>query len=187
MYIFDSHSRDGSGMPSANGTAVLMQFNNIQSTVSFICQLADSLAARLFHWTFWHSAPAKSCYCETAIVQSLDVLSEQEIMKMYSELVQPQYESTNRKNYYKSYRKRVRQSETPEQIYKRRESDRVHKASVKQTETPEQSSKRKESNRQCKASVKQVDTDKQTADRRNNNRQCKKTSRTQETPEQTKQ
>ena len=24
MYIFDSHSRDGSGMPSANGTAVLM-------------------------------------------------------------------------------------------------------------------------------------------------------------------
>ena len=87
MYIFDSHSRDCSGMPSANGTAVLMQFNNIQSTVSFICQLADSLAARLFHWTFWHSARAKSCDCETPIVHSLDVLSEQEIMKMYSELV----------------------------------------------------------------------------------------------------
>ena len=88
------------------------------------------------------------------------MLSEQEIMKMYSELVRPQYESTNRKNYYKSYRKRVRQSETPEQIYKRRESDRVHKASVKQTEAPEQSSKRKQSNRQCKASVKQVETNK---------------------------
>ena len=43
MYIFDSHSRDLSGMPSANGTAVLTQFNNIQSTVSFICQLAYSL------------------------------------------------------------------------------------------------------------------------------------------------
>ena len=49
MYIFDSHSRDFSGMPSANGTAVLIQFDDIQSTVSFICELADSLAARLFH------------------------------------------------------------------------------------------------------------------------------------------
>ena len=30
MYIFGSHSRDGSGMPSANGTAVLMQFDGVQ-------------------------------------------------------------------------------------------------------------------------------------------------------------
>ena len=37
IYVFDSHSRDDSGMPSANGTAVLMQFADIQSTVSFIC------------------------------------------------------------------------------------------------------------------------------------------------------
>ena len=139
------------------------------------------------HWTFWHSVPATSCDCETHVVHSFDVLSEQDIMKMYSELVRPQCESSNRKNYYKSYRKRVRQSETPEQIYQRRESDRFHKASVKQTETPEQTSKRKESNRQYKASLKQAETDKQTADRRENNRQCKKTSRTQETPEQTKQ
>ena len=50
--IFLTHSRDGSGMPSANGTAVLMQFDDIQSTVSFICELADCLAARLFQWTF---------------------------------------------------------------------------------------------------------------------------------------
>ena len=46
MYVFDSHSRDGSGMPSANGTAVLMQFDDIQSTVSFICDLADCLAGK---------------------------------------------------------------------------------------------------------------------------------------------
>ena len=79
MYIFDSHSRDGSGMPSANGTAVLMQFDNIQTMVSFICKLADSLAARLFHWTFWHSVPTTSCDCDTYLgksIPAIDVLSE---------------------------------------------------------------------------------------------------------------
>ena len=71
MYIFDSHSRDGSGMPSANGTAVLMQFDDIQSTVSFICELADCLAARLFHWTFWHSVPSTDCDCNTSLDKML--------------------------------------------------------------------------------------------------------------------
>ena len=60
IYVFDTHSRDDSGMPSANGTAVLMQFADIQSTVSFICTLAQKLSARLFHWTFWHSIPVQS-------------------------------------------------------------------------------------------------------------------------------
>ena len=141
MYIFDSHSRDVSGMPSTNGTAVLMQFNKIQSTVSFICDLAHSLAARLFHWTFWHSVPATSCDCDTFIAKSIpaiDVLSEQEIMKMCSELVPSEYQPSNRKNYYQSYRKRVRQSETPEQTNKRRQSDRHYKTSAKQTETYEE-------------------------------------------------
>ena len=71
MYIFDSHSRDGSGMPSANDTAVLMQFDDIQSTVSFICELADCLAARLFHWTFWHSVPSTDCDCNTSLDEML--------------------------------------------------------------------------------------------------------------------
>ena len=78
MYIFDSHSRDCSGMPSANGTAVLTQFDDIQSTVSFICELADSLAARMFHWTFWHSVPAASCDCNILLgksIPAIDVLS----------------------------------------------------------------------------------------------------------------
>ena len=74
MYIFDSHSRDGSGMTSANGTAVLMQFDNIQTTVSFICELADSLAARLFHWTFWHSVPTTSCDCDTYLGKSIPAI-----------------------------------------------------------------------------------------------------------------
>ena len=36
MYIFNSHSRNISGMPSPHRTAVLMPFNNIQSAVSFL-------------------------------------------------------------------------------------------------------------------------------------------------------
>ena len=119
MYIFDSHSRDCSGMPSANGTALLMQFNDIQSTVSFICELADSLAARMFHWTFWHSVPAASCDCDTLLGKSspaIDVLSEEDIMNMYSELVPSESEPSNRRNYYKSYKKRVRESESQKHL-----------------------------------------------------------------------
>ena len=105
MYIFDSYSRHGSGMPSANGTAVLMQFDNIQSTVSFICELAHSLAARLFHWTFWHSVPATSCDCDIFLgrsIPTIDILSEEEIMKLYSELVPIVPQQDKRRNYYRS-------------------------------------------------------------------------------------
>ena len=173
MYIFDSHSRDASGMPSANGTAVLMQFDNIQSTVSYICELAHSLAARMFHWTFWHSVSATSCDCNAFLAKSIptiDILSEKEIMNMYSELVpsetKPPSEGkpSNRRNYYKSYMKRVRESETPDQAHKRRQSDREYKASLRHAETYNE-----------------------TAYRREYNRQCNKTSRSQETPAKTKQ
>ena len=141
MYIFDPHSRNIFGMPSAHGTAVLMRFNNIPSTVSFICELADSLAARLFHWTFWHSVTAASCDCDIFLGKrnpSIDVLSEAQIMNLYSELVQSESQPSNRRNYYKSYRKRVRESETPDQTHKRRKCDRHYKASAKQTETYEE-------------------------------------------------
>ena len=129
MYIFDPRSRNISGMPSAHGTAVLMQFNNIQSTDSFICELVDSLVARLFHWTFLHSVTAKSCDCDILLGKSspsIDVLSKEEIMNMYSELVPSESEPSNRRNYYKSYKKRLTESETPEQTHKRRQSDREH-------------------------------------------------------------
>ena len=33
LFIFDAHSRDNYGMPSPNGTSVLMQFNHIGETV----------------------------------------------------------------------------------------------------------------------------------------------------------
>ena len=84
-------------------------------------------------------------------------------MNLYSELVQSESQPSNRRNYYKSYRKRVRESETPDQTHKRRKCDRHYKASAKQTETYEE-----------------------TACRREHNRQCKNTSRAQETPQQTK-
>ena len=143
-----------------------MGFNNIQSTVSFICELADSLAARLFHWTFWHSVTVASCDCDILLGKSspsIDILSEEEIMKLYTELVPSESQPSNKRNYYKSYRKRVRQSETPDQTHKRRQSDRDYKASVRQAETY-----------------------KETAYRQEYNRKCNKTSRAQETPVKTK-
>ena len=167
-----------------------MQFNNIESTVSFISQLAYSLAARLFHWTFWHSVPATLCDCDTSlgkIIPSIDILSEGEIMKMYSELVPKVPQQNKRRNYYQSYKQRTQQSETPEESQKRRQCDRLCKASVKHAETPEQTSQRKQSKRQYSASVRQTETAQDTAYRRQYNRQYKKTSRAQETPQETKQ
>ena len=166
IYVFDSHSRDDSGMPSANGTAVLMQFADIQSTVSFICTLAQKLSARLFHWTFWHSIPSTECDCNPSLGSSAPVMGmllEEEIMELYSELIPTVPKESKRRTYYRTYKQTVRQSETAEQGHQRRHNDRVHKASVKQAETPEQTVHR----RQC-------------------NKKCKKTSRQQETPEQTK-
>ena len=121
----------------------------------------------MFHWTFWHSVPAASCDCNILLgksIPAIDVLSEQEIMNMYSELVSSESKQSNRRNYYKSYMKRVRESETPEQTHKRRQSDREYKASLRQAETYNE-----------------------TAYRREYNRQCNKTSRAQETPVKTTQ
>ena len=61
MYIFDSHSREISGLPCGNGTVVLMEFNDIEETVLFILQVADKLSAKLFHWTFWHAILGTEC------------------------------------------------------------------------------------------------------------------------------
>ena len=47
VYIFDSHSRNNCGMPCANGTSILMKFDNIVNAVSYICELAHALSARL--------------------------------------------------------------------------------------------------------------------------------------------
>ena len=65
LFVFDSHSRDDSGMPCPNGTAVVMKFDNVDNTVLYICQLAHELSARLFHLTFWHAQADVQCDCKT--------------------------------------------------------------------------------------------------------------------------
>ena len=150
MYIFDSHSRDGSGMPSANGIAVLMQFDDIQSTVSFICELADCLAARLFHWTFWHSVSSRDCDCNTSFGQTvapIGMLSEEEIMNLYFELQPTVSQKSDRKNYYQSHKQKARQSETAEQTSRRRHSDKLHKKASRADETPQQTKHRQQMNK----------------------------------------
>ena len=147
MYIFDSHSRDSSGLPCANGSAVLMEFNDIGKTVSFICELADKLSAKLFHWTFWHAIPGTECDCDTSLDQNapaVDVLCEEEIMKLYSELVPEELKQTNMTNYYRSYRQRARLLETPEQTSQRKNSDKLYRKTSRADETPQQTKERQQ-------------------------------------------
>ena len=125
-------------MPSANGKAVLMQFDDIRSTVSFICELADCLAARLFHWTFWHSVSSIDCDCNSSFRQNvapIGMLSEEEIMNLYFELQPTVSQKSDRKNYYQSHKQKVQQSETAGQTSRRRHSDKLHKKASRADET----------------------------------------------------
>ena len=77
-------------MPCPNGTSVLMQFSDIDETVSYICELAHSLSAMLFHWTFWHALVHHECSCVSSVQQStlaISILSQDEILKLYTDLV----------------------------------------------------------------------------------------------------
>ena len=56
-------------MPCANGTSVLMKFDDIVNVVSYICELAHVLSASLFHWTFCHAVPDAQCECGISIPQ----------------------------------------------------------------------------------------------------------------------
>ena len=121
IYIFDSHSQNNCGMPCANGTSILMKFDNIVNAVSYICELAHALSARLFHWTFCHAVPDAQCECGITVPQ-MGILLEEDIMKLYSDflpLLSQQKKKQNKRKYYASYKKRVRQSETPEQTAQR--------------------------------------------------------------------
>jgi hypothetical protein len=48
FYMFDSHSRDSSGMPYPDGTAVVMKFTNIQELEQHLYSLSIELHANLF-------------------------------------------------------------------------------------------------------------------------------------------
>ena len=124
LFIFDSHSGDDSGMPCPNGTAVVMKFDNVDDTVSYICQLAHELSARLFHLTFWHAQADVQCECKTTSenpnIRAVGMLLYEEIMQLVSEYTPQVTRQCRRKNYYTSYRKKVRQSETVQQTTNRR-------------------------------------------------------------------
>ena len=117
IYIFDSHSRNNCGMPCANGTSVLMKFDNIVNAASYICELAHALSASLFHWTFCHAVPDAQCECGITVPQ-MGVLLEEDIMKLHREflpLLSQQENKQKKRKYYASYRKRIRQSETTDE------------------------------------------------------------------------
>ena len=44
LFIFDSHSRDDSGLPCANRTAIVMKFDNIDTITTYICLLAHNIS-----------------------------------------------------------------------------------------------------------------------------------------------
>ena len=106
-------------MPCANGTSVLMKFDDIVNAVSHICELAHALSASLFHWTFCHAVPGAQCECRIRVPQ-IGVLLEDDIMKLYTEFLPllPQQNKQNKRNYYASYIKRIQQSETAAKVPK---------------------------------------------------------------------
>ena len=150
FFIFDAHSRNNCGMPCPDGTSVLMRFSDVDETVSYICELADSLSAMLFHWTFWHALPDHECDCiSTSDPKStpVDILSGDDILKLYTDLVPKTSQCKKRKKYYTSYRRRVRESETCDQTVKRREYQKRYKQISKANETQEQTKHRQETAR----------------------------------------
>ena len=96
-------------MPCANGTSILMKFDNIVNAVSYICDLAHALSARLFHWTFCHALPDAQYECGITVPQ-MGILLEEDIMKLYSDflpLLSQQKKKQSKRKYYASYKKRV--------------------------------------------------------------------------------
>ena len=151
FFIFDAHSRDHCGMPCPNGTSVLMQFNKIDETVSYICELADSLSAMLFHWTFWHALLDHECNCTSASVPTsapaIGILPREEILKLYSDVVPEMAKCKKRTQYYTSYKRRVRESETYDETVERREYHKKHKQTLRANENNQQTKQRQNMNR----------------------------------------
>ena len=155
FFIFDAHSRDHCGMPCPNGTSVLMQFSDIDETVSYICELAHSLSAMLFHWTFWHALLDRECTCISSSVQqstpAISILSQDEILKLYTDLIPEVPKCQKRTQYYASYRKRARESEKEHQTVKRQEYHKKHKQALRANESEAQTKQRQKVDRIQKA------------------------------------
>ena len=117
------HTVETCGMPCSNETSVLKQFSDVDGTVSYICELANSLSAMLFHWTFWHVLLDHECECRSSSVPknfpAVDILSRDEILKLYADLEPEIPKCKKRTKYYASYKRRVHESETYDQTVKR--------------------------------------------------------------------
>ena len=154
LFIFDSHSRDDSGMPCPNGTAVVMKFENIDDTVSYICQLAYELSACLFHLTFWHAQADVECdsktTCDYPNIRAVGILLHEEILKLHSEHTPEVPRQDRRKKYYTSYKKKVRQSETVQQTTDRKLCDKIQKQRKRANETMEETTERRLSDKKRK-------------------------------------
>ena len=172
-------------MPCANGTSILMKFDNIVNAVSYICELAHALSARLFHWTFCHAVPDAQCECRITVPQ-MGVLLEEDIMKLYSgllPLLSQQNKKQNKRKYYASYKKRVRQSETPEQTAQRQEYDKLHKQASTAKQTPEQNKQRREYNKVKKQASRGKEIPEKQKQRQQYDKAQKHASRINETPQ----
>ena len=170
LFIFDSHSIDDSGMPCPNGTAVVIKFENIDDTVSYICQLAYELSACLFHLTFWHAQADVECdsktTCDYPNIRAVGILLHEEILELHSEHTPEVPRQQRRKKYYTSYKKKVRQSETVQQTTDRKLCDKIQKQRKRGNETIEETAERRLSDKKHKQTRKANETMEETAKRR---------------------
>ena len=187
LFIFDSHSRDNSGMPCPNGTAVLMKFDNVDNTASYICELAHELSADLFHLTFWHAQTDVQCNCKTTSenpnIHAVGMLLHEEILELVSEYTPEVTREHRKKKYYTSYKKKVRQSETVQQTTDRKLCDKIQKQRKRANETIDETAERRLSDKKHKQTRKANETMEETAKRRlsrNKYMQAKKANETME-------
>ena len=109
--------------------------------------MADQLSAALFHWTFCHAQSDVYCDCEkiskSPTICPVGMLLEDEIMKLCSEFTPTVPRENNRRAYYASYRRKVRQSHTDDEHTQQRFHDKVRKQKARANEKPHQSKQRK--------------------------------------------
>ena len=75
------------------------------------------------------------------------MLSEEEIMNLYFELVPTMFQKSNRRNYYQLHKQKAQKSETPEQTSQRRHCDKLHKKASRADETPQQTKHQQQMNK----------------------------------------
>ena len=175
-------------MPCPNGTAVVMKFDNVDNTASYICQLAHELSAHLFHLIFWHAQADVQCDCKTSSenpnICALGMLLHEEILTLVSEYTAEVTRQHRRKKYYTSYKKKVRESEMVQQTTNRKVCDKIQKQRKRANETMEETTARLSDNK-CRKTREANETLEKTAQRRLSNNKYRQTRKANETMEET--